>query len=118
MKDHPRLNWPGGYPEAPIPRKQANRVLLTIEWVLLIYRSFTSLIFVDASFSLTSAVVQEAINSPTFAIISYHPPIFKPLSSLTLSNSIQQSLLLCAANGISVFSPHVFDSIPDLIYTM
>jgi putative NIF3 family GTP cyclohydrolase 1 type 2 len=51
-------------------------------------------------------VVQEAINTPTSAIVSYHPPIFKPLSSLTLSNSIQKSLLLCASHGISVFSPH------------
>jgi len=55
---------------------------------------------------LTSAVAQEAIDSPTSVIISYHPPIFKPLSSLTLSNSIQKSLLLCAAHGISVYSPH------------
>ncbi len=39
-------------------------------------------------------------------IIAYHPPIFKPLSSLTLSNPIQASLLRCAAAGISVYSPH------------
>ncbi len=39
-------------------------------------------------------------------IIAYHPPIFKPLSSLTLSNTIQASLLRCAAAGISVYSPH------------
>ena len=51
-------------------------------------------------------MVEEAINTPTAAIISYHPPIFKPLSSLTLANPLQKSLLLCAAHGISVFSPH------------
>lgn len=51
-------------------------------------------------------MVQEAIDTPTSVIISYHPPIFKPLSSLTLTNSIQKSLLLCAAHGISVYSPH------------
>jgi putative NIF3 family GTP cyclohydrolase 1 type 2 len=39
-------------------------------------------------------------------IIAYHPPIFKPLSSLTLSNPIQASLLRCAAAEISVYSPH------------
>lgn len=51
-------------------------------------------------------MVEEAISTRTAAIISYHPPIFKPLSSFTLTNSLQQSLLLCAAQGISVFSPH------------
>ena len=51
-------------------------------------------------------------------IIAYHPPLFKPLSSLTLSNPIQASLLRCAAAGISVYSPHsaldsVYDGIND-----
>ena len=57
-------------------------------------------------YSLTSAVVEEAISTQTAAIISYHPPIFKPLSSFTLTNPLQKSLLLCAAQGISIFSPH------------
>lgn len=39
-------------------------------------------------------------------IIAYHPPIFKPLSSLTLSNPLQASLLRCAAAGVSIYSPH------------
>ena len=51
-------------------------------------------------------MVEEAISTRTAAIISYHPPIFKPLSSFTLTNPLQKSLLLCAAQGISVFSPH------------
>lgn len=51
-------------------------------------------------------MVEEAISTQTAAIISYHPPIFKPLSSFTLANPLQKSLLLCAAQGISVFSPH------------
>ncbi|KAF9786727.1 GTP cyclohydrolase 1 type 2/Nif3 [Thelephora terrestris] len=72
--------------EAPISRQNANRILLTID--------------------LTSAVVEEAISTRTAAIISYHPPIFKPLSSFTLTNPLQKSLLLCTAHGISVFSPH------------
>jgi putative NIF3 family GTP cyclohydrolase 1 type 2 len=50
--------------------------------------------------------VDEAISTQTAAIVSYHPPIFKPLSSFTLTNPLQKSLLLCAAHGISVFSPH------------
>lgn len=50
--------------------------------------------------------MEEAIGTRTAAIISYHPPIFKPLSSFTLANPLQKSLLHCAAQGISVFSPH------------
>lgn len=51
-------------------------------------------------------MLNESLSSPTAVIISYHPTIFKPLSSLTLSNPLQTSLLTCAANGISVYSPH------------
>lgn len=39
-------------------------------------------------------------------IVSYHPPIFKPLTSLTLSNPLQRSLLSCASAGISIYTPH------------
>jgi putative NIF3 family GTP cyclohydrolase 1 type 2 len=51
-------------------------------------------------------VVEEALSTQTAAIISYHPPIFKSLSSFTLENSLQKSLLLCATHGVSIFSPH------------
>lgn len=68
--------------------------------------------------SLTTRVADEALSLPASMIITYHPPIFKPLSSLTLSNPIQASLLRCAAAGISVYSPHsaldaVYDGIND-----
>lgn len=43
---------------------------------------------------------------PATCIIAYHPTLFKSLSSLTLSNPLQASLLRCAAAGISVYSPH------------
>ncbi|KAH9948192.1 NGG1p interacting factor 3 [Amylocystis lapponica] len=72
--------------EAPYPRPTANRILLTID--------------------LTTAVVEEALASRTTFIVSYHPPIFNPLSSITLSNPLQASLLRCAANGISIYTPH------------
>lgn len=51
-------------------------------------------------------MISESLSTPTSLIISYHPPIFKPLSSLTLSNPLQSALLTCAAKGISVYSPH------------
>ncbi|CCM03788.1 uncharacterized protein FIBRA_05935 [Fibroporia radiculosa] len=72
--------------EAPQQRANANRVLLTID--------------------LTPAVLVEALSTPTAFIVAYHPTIFKPFSSLTLSNPLQASLLRCAAAGISVYVPH------------
>lgn len=56
--------------------------------------------------SLTPAVLEEALSTPTAVIVSYHPPLFRPLASLTLSNPLQASLLTCVASGISIYSPH------------
>ncbi|KAF8515771.1 NIF3-like protein-like protein [Hysterangium stoloniferum] len=72
--------------ESPITRQNAKSVLLTID--------------------LTPDVLNEALTTPTSVIVSYHPTIFRPVSSFTLSNPLQASLLKCAAAGISVFSPH------------
>ncbi|KAG6380545.1 GTP cyclohydrolase 1 type 2/Nif3 [Boletus reticuloceps] len=72
--------------ESPVLRPNANRVLLTID--------------------LTSAVLQEALEPSVALVVSYHPTIFKPLPSLTLSDSLQASLLRLAAAGVSVYSPH------------
>ncbi|KAG8999460.1 hypothetical protein FRB93_013199 [Tulasnella sp. JGI-2019a] len=77
--------------ESPIVNPAARRILLTID--------------------LTPAVLAEALaikpgQTPTAVIVSYHPPIFSALKSLTLLNPLQRSLLTCAANGISVYSPH------------
>ncbi|TFK18291.1 NGG1 interacting factor 3 [Coprinopsis marcescibilis] len=72
--------------ESPVPRLGRNRVLLTID--------------------LTTSVLSEALAKETGVIVAYHPTIFKGLQSLTLSNPLQNSLLRCAAEGISVYSPH------------
>ena len=56
--------------------------------------------------SITTPVLREAISKQSSMIISYHPPIFRPLSSLALSNPLQASLLQCVQAGISVYSPH------------
>ena len=56
--------------------------------------------------SLTPPVLQEALDSSTSVIVSYHPTIFRPLSSLTLKNPLQASLLRCAQAGISIYCPH------------
>ncbi|KAA1471456.1 NGG1p interacting factor 3 [Dentipellis sp. KUC8613] len=74
------------------PQRTTHHVLLTID--------------------LTTKVVNEALALPATAIIAYHPVIFKPISSLTLTSPLQASLLRCAAAGISVYTPHTaLDSI-------
>ncbi|KAJ1649237.1 hypothetical protein IWQ61_009614 [Dispira simplex] len=73
--------------EAPMARPQANKVLLTID--------------------LTSTVLQEALADPHVGVIvAYHPPIFRGIKQLTLADPKQAILLQCAAEGISVYSPH------------
>ena len=51
-------------------------------------------------------MLQEALDCSASVIVTYHPSIFRPLSSLTLKNPLQSSLLRCAQAGISVYSPH------------
>ncbi|KAJ1977475.1 hypothetical protein H4R34_003566 [Dimargaris verticillata] len=81
--------------EAPTPRAQAPKVLLTID--------------------LTTAVCREALADPQVGmIVAYHPPIFRPLKQLTLADPKQSILLQCVAKGVSVYSPHTaVDNNPD-----
>ncbi|RXK41365.1 YbgI/family dinuclear metal center protein [Tremella mesenterica] len=73
--------------EAPGPNHRHRQVLLTID--------------------LTTAVCNEALALPSCSVVvSYHPPIFRALKSMTMSDPLQASLLRLAARGISVFSPH------------
>ncbi|KAH7369709.1 NIF3 NGG1 interactin-like proteing factor 3-like 1 [Rhexocercosporidium sp. MPI-PUGE-AT-0058] len=63
---------------------------------------------------LTKAVADEAIKGKHSVVISYHPIIFRPLKSLTLANTQQNSLLRLASEGISVYSPHTaVDAAPE-----
>ncbi|EOR01735.1 hypothetical protein E3P77_00492 [Wallemia ichthyophaga] len=57
---------------------------------------------------LTEKVFDRIISDNPFVsvVVSYHPPIFKPLKSITTDNPIQRTLLKCISNGISVYSPH------------
>ena len=55
---------------------------------------------------LTEAVLQEAIDTKVDAIVSYHPPIFHPLTSVT-SNTFKERVVLDAiTNHIAIYSPH------------
>ncbi|WRT65566.1 YbgI/family dinuclear metal center protein [Kwoniella shivajii] len=85
--------------EAPYPNPSHRQVLLTID--------------------LTPSVAAEALSLPSLAlVVSYHPPIFRGLKSLTLNDPLQSSLLKLSAKGISVFSPHTsLDATPNGINT-
>ncbi|KAL5494622.1 hypothetical protein ACEPAI_83 [Sanghuangporus weigelae] len=93
----------------PIERPQ-NKIFLTIECVdILLSRVPTHpIIFALSNYdnSLTPVAVREAILSQASLIITYRPPITRPLSSLTLADPMQRSLLRLAQAGISVYSPH------------
>ncbi len=70
-----------GSPEWP-----ANKILLTID--------------------LTEDVLAEAIQNGIEAIVSYHPPIFEPMKSLTDATLKQRIVLTAARAGLGVYSPH------------
>jgi len=72
--------------ESPVYKPNRRRVLLTID--------------------LTQSVLSESLEKEVSVIVAYHPTIFKGLQSITLANPLQASLLKCAAEGISVYSPH------------
>ncbi|KAJ3042659.1 hypothetical protein HDV00_006938 [Rhizophlyctis rosea] len=73
--------------EAPFPRPNATRVFLTID--------------------LTQPVLDEALSDPKVGVIvSYHPPIFKAMKRLCLSDEKQAIALKCAAAGVSIYAPH------------
>jgi dinuclear metal center YbgI/SA1388 family protein len=55
---------------------------------------------------LTEKVVEEALKKRINLIISYHPPIFRPLKSLTPKNWKEKIVLTCIENRIAIYSPH------------
>ncbi len=74
--------------EAPFPKQNANQVFLTID--------------------LTMSVLEECLtkHSDVSVIVAYHPPLFKSMKRLCLNDEKQKIALICAAKGISVYSPH------------
>ncbi len=55
---------------------------------------------------LTEAVLQEAISMKVDAIVSYHPPIFHPLKSVSNSTFKERVVLDAITNKIAIYSPH------------
>lgn len=55
---------------------------------------------------LTEAVLQEAIALKVNAIVSYHPPIFHPLKSVTDGSFKERVVLDAILHKIAIYSPH------------
>ncbi|GAA5878124.1 hypothetical protein JCM16303_002854 [Sporobolomyces ruberrimus] len=56
---------------------------------------------------LTREAATEALSNPsTTSVLTYHPPIFSGLKSLTLSTGLSRSLLECVSEGVSVYTIH------------
>ena len=70
----------------PRPRTRVARVLLCID--------------------LTDAVVAEAKAARTDLVVAYHPPIFQAQKRLLHDDGKQRTVLLAAAAGLAVYSPH------------
>lgn len=61
---------------------------------------------------LTERVMQEALDVNSDLIISYHPPIFKPLTRITQTNWKERIVSKCLAHQIALYSPHTaWDSV-------
>ncbi|KAM7370820.1 hypothetical protein PAMP_010340 [Pampus punctatissimus] len=55
---------------------------------------------------LTDAVMEEAENMSCDLIISYHPPLFRPIKRLVLKDWKQRLVIRAVEAGMAVFSPH------------
>lgn len=63
---------------------------------------------------LTEDVLDEAIAAGANLIVSYHPPIFDPLTRVTDASEKQRIILRAAREDITIYSPHTaLDSAPD-----
>ena len=61
---------------------------------------------------LTENVLEEALSKKTNMILSYHPPIFRPLKRLTRCSWKERIIVKCLENRIAVYSPHTsFDAV-------
>lgn len=55
---------------------------------------------------LTERVIDEAVGIGAAAVVSYHPPIFKALDSVTDRSPKERIVLTAARAGIAIYSPH------------
>ena len=51
-------------------------------------------------------LVEEALEKQADLIISYHPPIFRPLKRITQKSWKERIVVKCMEHRIALFSPH------------
>ncbi|EDW63901.2 NIF3-like protein 1 [Drosophila virilis] len=62
---------------------------------------------------LTEPVMSEALEKKADLIISYHPPIFKALTRITMANWKERIVATCLVNSVALYSPHTaWDKVP------
>jgi len=67
---------------------------------------------------LTEPVLTEALQVNSDLIISYHPPLFRPIKRLTSKSWKERVALKCVEERVAVFSPHTsWDAVPGGINT-
>lgn len=55
---------------------------------------------------LTEDVLEEALSVQANLIISYHPPLFKPMKAFLCKNWKDRIAMKCISNNVAVYSPH------------
>jgi dinuclear metal center YbgI/SA1388 family protein len=55
---------------------------------------------------LTEPVIAEAVELGASAVVSYHPPIFQDMRSITDATPKERIILTAARAGIAIYSPH------------
>uniref|UniRef100_F7FUK4 NIF3-like protein 1 n=1 Tax=Monodelphis domestica TaxID=13616 RepID=F7FUK4_MONDO len=62
---------------------------------------------------LTEEVMEEALQRKADLILSYHPPIFRPLKRITWKTWKERLVIRALENRIAVYSPHTaYDALP------
>lgn len=67
------------------------------------YRPIKKIILTN---DLTEKVLHEAVDKKSDLIISYHPPIFTGLKSITKASWKSRIVSVCLENRIALYSPH------------
>lgn len=71
--------------------------------ILSFFRSIQKIILTN---DLTEKVLHEAVEKKSDLIISYHPPIFSGLKSITQKSWKTRLVSVCLENRIALYSPH------------
>lgn len=67
---------------------------------------------------LTEEVMEEALQKKADLILSYHPPIFRPLKRVTWKNWKERLVIRALENRVSIYSPHTaYDAAPQGVNT-